>query len=149
LAYFISHYLLLINRKWIAELMLWLFITGLLTISILSRKGILEGVNYTSLFPGKMSVSQKISNKRIMVLGEDLSLYEQNRLAGYFLNWELSSKYFTEPDVYENISKINQSILQDPPDVIIDQHDLMPPIMARIPMLEKMYRKEGGLYIKL
>ena len=83
-----------------------------------------------------------------MIIGDDLSLFRQNRLAGYFFDWNLSRKYFDEPDYYENIIKINKSINDDPPDVIIDPGKFMGPIVERIPALEKKYRKEKEIYWK-
>ncbi|HRI78786.1 MAG TPA: hypothetical protein PLR06_04550 [Cyclobacteriaceae bacterium] len=144
LAYFISHYLLLINRKWIAELMLWIFIFGLLGVNHLSRNEYLKNVDYSALFPAQ--TASEIAGKRIMILDDNLSLYQRNRMAGYFLNWELSKKYFDGSDDYEDMHKINQSFFEDPPDVIIDPHNMMEPIMRRIPAVEKKYRKEDGIY---
>ena len=147
LAYFISHYLLLINRKWIAETMLWIFILGLLMLNHLSGNGYLKNVDYASLFP-KPAPTTGIVNKRIMILDDNPSLFQNNKLAGYFLDWKLSQKYFEEPDYFENLQKINQSFLEDPPEVIIDPNNRMPRILERIPALEKMYRKENGVYLK-
>ena len=50
-AYFVSHYLLLIRRRSIAETMLWIFVLGLLAINGLSRYDRLRGVEYSVLFP--------------------------------------------------------------------------------------------------
>ncbi len=147
-AYFVSHYLLLIRRKSIAETMWWIFVLGLLTINGLSRYGQLRGVEYTALFPSASKYEKEITEKKIMILGDDISLFRENKLAGYFLDWDLSRKYFEQPDYYENIIKINKSISTDPPDVIIDPGNLMGPVVIRIPSLEKKYRKEGEIYWK-
>jgi hypothetical protein len=64
------------------------------------------------------------------------------------LDGDLSRKYFDEPDYYENIVTINQSLLIDPPDVIVDDNDKMGPIIKRIPYLKDAYRKEDKLYWK-
>lgn len=148
LAYFISHYLLLIRRKFIAETMLWLLILGLLSISLTSRYHILKSVDCTALFPAPSPYENVVANKKIMIVGSDLSLFENNKLAGYFLDWDLSKKYFEAPGYYENIIKINKSIRRDSPDVIIDEAGLMEPIVERIPFLKKNYRKEKEIYWK-
>ena len=145
-AYFISHYLLLIRRKWIAEMMLWTFVLGLLAVNGLSRYDRMVRVEYAALFPVNSPYQDKITGKKIMILGDDLSLFQQNKLAGFFLDWNLSKKYFEQPDYYENIIKINKAIMDDPPDVIIDPGKLMEPIVERIPLLEKKYRKENEMY---
>ena len=148
LAYFISHYLLLIRRKFIAETMLWLLILGLLSISLTARYDILKSVDYAALFPKPSPYENVVARKKIMIVGSDLSLLEHNKLAGYFLDWDLSKKYFEAPGYYENIIKINKSIRRDSPDVIIDEAGLMEPIVERIPFLKKNYRKEKEIYWK-
>ena len=94
----------------------------------------------------KALYDKQVVDKKIMILGNDLSLYQKNKLAGYFLDWELSRKYFSQPDYYQNIILINRSIANDPPDVIIDESDLMGPVLERIPLLEKEYKREGNIY---
>lgn len=148
LAYFVSHYLLLIRRRGIAEVMFWLFILGLLFVNYGSRYQFLKTVNYESMFSMPSVYEKKIVGKTIMMIGDDPSLYKHNRLGGYFLDWELSRKYFEQPDYYENIVKINDAVARDKPDIIIDEKGLMGPIVARIPLLEKEYLKEGTLYRK-
>ncbi len=147
-AYFISHYLLLIRRKAIAEFMLWVLILGLISISLLSKNGIIERVNYAALFPTHSSYEKIVVDKKIMIVGDDLSLFQNNRLAAYFLDWELSRKYFDQPDYYENVIKIDKSILENAPDVIIDESNRMGPFLERIPLLKKNYRKENDIYWK-
>lgn len=146
MAYFIAHYLLLIRRKWIAELMLWIFMLGILTVSYAARYGKLAEVNYDGLFAKSSSVN--LSDKKVMLIGDDPGLYLHNKLGGYFLDWRLSQKYFLELDSYSNITRIHQSIRTDAPDVIVDELNLMPAIIARIPALEIQYRREGEIYIK-
>jgi hypothetical protein len=145
-AYFISHYLLLIRRRGIAEVMFWLFILGLLFVNYGSRYQFLKSVNYESMFPNPSVYEKKIVGKKIMMVGDEPSLYRNNTLGGYFLDWELSRKYFEQPDYYQNIVKINDAVARDKPDIIIDEKGLMGPIVARIPLLEKLYFRDGPLY---
>jgi hypothetical protein len=146
LAYFIGHYLLLIRRKFIAEAMLWLFIAGLITVNLSSRYNRIQRVDLSNLFPKASDYAAMISNKKVMVVGDDISLFQQNKLSGYFLDWELSRKYFESPDYYESIIKISDSITNDPPDVIIDELGMMAAVADRIPYLKINYRKEDSFY---
>jgi hypothetical protein len=148
LAYFISHYLLLIRRKFISESMLWLLIAGLITVNLASRYNRIERVDLSSLFPKPSDYASMISNKKVMIVGDDISLFQRNRLAGYFLDWDLSKKYFESPDYYESIVKISDSITSDPPDVIIDELGMMDAVAERIPYLRANYRKEDSFYWK-
>ncbi len=147
-AYFISHYLLLINRKWIAEIMLWIFMMGLLAVNYLSYYHILRRVDYSTLFPVSSPYEKMATNKKVMILGHDPSLYLHNRLSGYFLDWELSKAYFEQPDYFEHITKINRALTLDPPDMIIDERGLIPKIAERIPLFDNKYIKEKEIYRK-
>ncbi|NOT75203.1 MAG: hypothetical protein HOP08_09765 [Cyclobacteriaceae bacterium] len=146
IAYFISHYLLLIRRKFIAETMLWLLIIGLISVNILSRHKVFDQIDYSAMFPSESIYEKTIVGRKVMIVGDDISLLKQNKLAGYFLDWELSSKYFDGPDYYENIIKINKAVAEDVPDVIIDEAGKMEPFIERIPMIKSHYRKDNGIY---
>jgi hypothetical protein len=147
LSYFICHYLLLIRRKWIAETMLWMFLIGVPTMSLMTRYNKIKGVDYAALFPEQKP--PVAVGKKVMVLGDSQSVYQNNFLAGYFLNWELSKVVFEEPDFYDHITTIDQSFKNDPPDIIIDERNLMMRVFERIPALKKKYRREGILYRKV
>lgn len=146
LAYFISHYLLLIRRKWIAETMLWLFIIGLLSVNFLSRNGKLTNIDYTALFPKESKYSLALKNKSVMMLTDDLSIFKENKLAGYFLDWRLAESVFKQPDVYENVILVAKTFQKNTPDVIVDPNDLMKNYFERIPALKAKYKREGEFY---
>jgi len=146
LAYFISHYLLLIRRKWIANTMLWIFLIGILAVNLLSRYNKLNRINYATLFPGESPYSRAIKNQRVMVLTDDKGVYQQNRLAGYFLDWDLSRKVFEEPDYYENVMLVHHVFKSDPPEVIIDPSGLMNRFFDRIPEWKAGYRRDSVFY---
>jgi Family of unknown function (DUF6427) len=149
LAYFISHYLLLIRRKRIAEIMLWVLIIGLVTMGWAARTGRIKAIDYRTLFPLESPYESAIKEKRILVLDDGLSIYTQNKMASYFLNWNLSKKVFEHPEYFENITLIGQSFQIDAPDVIIDKNDLMKNVFERIPKLKLQYKREGKLYRKI
>ena len=149
LSYLISHYLVLIRRKWIAEIMLWLFLLGLISMNILTRYNRLQNVDFRSMFPNASPYDKAIGNKRVMVLCSDAGIYRQNKLAGYFPDWSLSKTIFEEPDYYENILLIDRAFQIDPPEVIIDPNDVMKEIFERIPRLKPHYKREGELYKKI
>jgi hypothetical protein len=146
LAYFISHYLLLIRRKRIAETMLWILIIGLIAMSWAARTGRIRAIDYVALFPSASPYQSTIKGKRVLVLDADLGIYTQNKMASHFLNWNLSKKTFEHPEFFENITLIHQSFQKELPDVIIDKNNLMKPILERIPRLKLQYKREGDFY---
>lgn len=146
LAYFISHYLLLIRRKWISESMLWILILSVAIISYLSKENKLQSIDYSNLFVKNQKHSFEIENKRILILGDDFGLYEKNKMASSFLNWNYSKEIFELNHYYHDLVLINDSFQTDPPDVIVDEKDLMKKVFSRLPLLEKQYEKKGILY---
>lgn len=146
LTYFFSHYMLLIRRKWIAESMLWILMISIPTVSYLSRRGQFSNIDYSRMFVTESPYKERISNKSVMVLGDDLPLYSGNRLGGYFLEWRISQDVAQNVDYYDNVLAIHDQFEKDPPDVIVDESGLFPGIVKRIPSLAGKYRKEENIY---
>ncbi len=147
LSYFTSHYLLLIRRKWIGEMMLWTFILGITASSYLARYNRISVIDYSRMFPIEANFTNPIQEKRVLVLGSDWALFKTNQFASYFYDWRLSEPIFTLTDDFENVVLIDQSFTADPPEVIIDKNNLMENVMGRIPRLRIQYSRQGDLYI--
>ena len=81
-----------------------------------------------------------------MVLTKDPGIYQKNKLAGYFLDWELSREIFEQPDYYENVLLVNKAFRSDQPDVVVDPNNLMRKFFDRIPELNARYRRDSVLY---
>ena len=143
LAYFLSHYLLLIRRKWIAEMMLWVLIASVVGVSALARFDKTERIDYGGMFVKNNST---IVNKRILVLGSDFELYKNNKMASCFLNWELSKETFELNRYYDDLVMISESFEKDPPQVIVDRDDKMKKIFSRLPSLKTKYQRKGIFY---
>jgi hypothetical protein len=148
LTYFISHYLLLIRRRWIAETMCWLFLAATLSISNLAARGKIEGIDYSAL--QVKTDTTNLSNKKVMVLGpHDGSVYANNSLGGFFLNWSLSQPTLEHPDEYDQVTRVYQAFQRNAPDVIIDRENRLAAFFDRIPSLRAQYRKEGSNYVRI
>jgi hypothetical protein len=146
ISFFITHFLLLIRRKKIAEMYVWLLLVGTVTISYLARYELLSRVSYSSLFVPDQKDSE--GGKRVLVLDSDWSIYENNSLASPFFNWYLAEEVFTHPEYYENIISVYDGLITDSPDLIRDKNDLLKPFLQRIPELKKLYVRNGIYYRK-
>src|SRR6185436_16274389 len=148
LSYFISHYFLLIRRRWIAEIMLWMFLFGIVFVGSMARYGKMKSIDYSALLTS--STTSKIAkDKKVMVLGDNEKVYLNNSMGGYFLNWNLSREVFEDIDYFENVIIIESAFRMDPPDLIIDEKGLMETVMERIPALKTKYKREGTQYKKI
>src|SRR6185369_10539578 len=68
LAYFISHYILLIRRKWIAESMMWIFLISTIALSTAARMRKISSIDYAGLFVKNSKYKSFVKDKRILVL---------------------------------------------------------------------------------
>ncbi|UZR93322.1 hypothetical protein [Chondrinema litorale] len=148
-SFFVSHYLLLIRKNLIAE------------IQFIAISAILVGIGYSMYFniddekndafyEKILPVNDKLAeNKRIMVLGNNISAYNHNSIATPFLNWKISQNYLGELNEYPVIVNLKNSILEDKPDMIVDytEDNLSEKIFDRIPLLFESYefKKEGSI----
>jgi hypothetical protein len=140
LTFFISHFLLMIRRKRFAEINFWILIVGIATVSYLSRYDKIASINYEKLVVNNSDVNIP-AGKRVVVLDENISVYKNNVLATPFFNWHLSKEIVENPEYYENVIKMHDALVNDPPDIIIDKGNLMKPFFERMPDQEKLFKK--------
>ena len=146
LSYFLSHYLLLIRRKWIAEVMLWVLIVSVVGMNVAARTGKFNRVDYSRMF---VKTNSTIENKRILILGDAFQLYKDNKMASYFLNWELSKEIFELNRYYDDLVMISESFEADPPQIIVDERNKMGKIFSRLPSLKAKYQRKGIFYERI
>ncbi|MBN8576130.1 MAG: hypothetical protein J0L66_04275 [Cytophagales bacterium] len=144
LAYFISHFILLVRRKWLAELMLWLFAGGIVTVAYVARYNQVKKIDYSKMFVSHVPTTPV--NKRILVLDEQWGYFENNKPATGFYDWEIARQYFTETDYFQSVVLINNAFEQELPEVIVDPHRVMATVFKRLPALGKSYTQQGDTY---
>lgn len=148
-SFFMAHFLLMIRRKRLAEISLWTILIGVVGMGYLARYHKVPGVKYSNLYVRLSPDAKSVQNKKVLVLGDDLSVYKNNTLGSAFLNWDLSQQIFDKPDYYENVLSIYRSFQQDPPDVILDPQKKMDPVFKRLPELKKQYAPQPVGYSRI
>lgn len=137
--YFINHLMLLIRRRWLAEMMLWIFMVSIIAIGFIARKGTMHRIDYSGLYVTKPSSAA--TGKRIMVLSDNWSYYLENIPATDFLAWPVSRRFFEETDYFENRIRVRDCLERDKPSLIIDPDDVLKNTLALNPSLRKQYRR--------
>jgi hypothetical protein len=89
-----------------------------------------------------------ITQKRVMVLGNDRGYYINNSLSCNYENWQLSKPFFDNINRYENIAAFYDALLQNKPEFIIDLEGRIPLLAERIPYLKQNYLLAGGKVYK-
>lgn len=146
LTYFVTHYLLLIRRRWIGEMMLWTFIIAVPLIALLARNGTFSSIDYSKLEIPELKKNHVFKEKKVLILSDEIAVYQNNKMASYFLNWNLSKDVFDHPEYFENVIWVSDSFDEDLPQVIIDPQDRMKKFFERLPNYKKRYKREGDLY---
>ena len=149
-AFFISHYFLLIRRRLLAELIFTGFLTLYLTINYgaLYRVVVPPGWLETQAMVVKPSKwDSLVEGKNLLIIGEDPAAYLHAYPATPYLDWDLSRKHLENPGAFENLSAIYRNFSEDTPDVIIDQKGLVPDLFRQMPTIASRYRRQGDSYV--
>ena len=147
LAYLINFYLIRIRRQRIANVMIWILVIGTLTIAGLGISNKISAIDYSLNFPDNKK-GWPFTEKKILVLSDDISLFSKNQAAGFFPEWNLCSEVFKQPGYYEHVETLNKAFLKNPPGIIIDPDGLMPGVFYYLPDQAKLYQKTGDGYIR-
>lgn len=143
--YFISHYLLLIRRKWIANMMLVAMILGV----AVSAQAVLRGYVGTGSYQQMLvqGVPSRVKAKRVMMLAEPVpGLMAENQQAGFFYDWELSKPVWQEPKTLAHALLIQRSFSKSPPEVIFDPHGNFRKISDVLPNIYNGYYRDGEFW---
>lgn len=145
-SYFISYYLLLIRRRWIAEWMTRLLLIFIVAGFYVHRSGTLALVDYDGLCVRAASplVPQQ---KKIMALVPQRDFYLHHEMGGGFLDYTLSAKLLSA-EYMEPVERVAQMIKKNPPDVIWDPRHRLEPFMSHLPAVAVQYQRQGDMYLR-
>ncbi len=150
IAFFLSHYFLLMRRKFFAELVF----TGFVAVTILANYGLLYRIIIPpDPFPLEMLVVQPtpwddlVRGKKLLIIGNEPDAYLHAYPATPYLNWNLSSSHLHQINAFDNLSEIYRNLSNDPPDIIIDQENLIPDLFDHMPTVARLYRKQDQAYL--
>jgi hypothetical protein len=140
IAFYLSHMLLMIRRRRFAEIAFWALCLGTIGGSLVTRYKFLES-SYGNLLVTPPSGEPIVKGKRILVLGPQLAVYHHNELATPFFDWELSRQIFESPEFYDDQLTVYHGLLSDPPDIIVDESNLMTHFFRRMPEISRKYKR--------
>jgi len=149
-AFFISHYFLLIRRKLLAELV---FI-GFVAIYLIINNGVLyrfmvppDLLDIQALVVQPTRWDQLVEGRRILIVGEDPAAYLHAYPATPYLNWNLSRKHLARANAFDNLSMIYNNLSSDTPEVIIDQQNMVPALFKQMPTIASRYIRQDDTYM--
>ncbi len=143
IAFFLTHYFLLLRRRWTRTLIPHFFILLILIFPLVWMKYL----HLDDLYIEETSSSYQ--NKRIMMIGNDLTIYSGNTIASPFFDEFVSKKRMEGLKYYEEATEIFGTIESADADIIIDQWGYFPRMMELFPRLGSDYQQENGVYKKI
>lgn len=151
MAFFAVIYFQNARRTWLAELTFIAMVALMLGIFYQGALGLLPNIDIgrlTNLQVKPSPLPADIQNQKLLVIGEDLSAYRNNRPATPYLNWNLAKYDLRNLDNYEAVVNIYDHFRKDPPTYIIDRENVVEKLFQRAPALGAMYRptKTAGVY---
>jgi hypothetical protein len=151
IAFFIAHLFILIRKRWQAELLFG--ILGISAVLILYASNFnkffgRDALQRWPLFVKETPYDAVTAGKRVLVLGQNTSVYKNSNLATPYLNWSLSDRHFKELDSYNTVLTVYRNFSADLPEIIIDSDSIAPALFDRMPLLRVKYEKgQGRMYM--
>jgi hypothetical protein len=141
--YFGTHLLLTIRKKIIADLV---FLSLLIAVFYVNFSHVFSAYSWADLnnyvIVPKTDQKTTVNNTKLLIAGNNLEGYMNNKLATPYLEWTLAERHFNYLDDYANVIEVYENFRRDMPDVIIDQNGKIEELFTRIPALAQYYAKE-------
>ncbi len=145
-SYFISYYLLLIRRRWIAEWMTRLFILAVAAGCYLHRTRSLQLVDYRALTVTAQSPFSP-NDQKVMALAPERDFYQHHQMGGGFLDDRLTADLLTAGNM-EPVERLARMLTKNPPDVIWDPRNQLSALFVHLPALAATYQRKGDRYYR-
>jgi hypothetical protein len=151
MAFFAVHYFGNVRRVWQREFTFLLVVVLLVGVFYQGSLGLLPGTDVgrlSSLLVKPSTLPSYIQNRKLLIIDEDLSGYQQNRPATPYLNWDLAKYDLRNLDNYEAVINVYDHFRKDPPDYIVDRQQVIPKLFERAPALATQYKttQSAGVY---
>ncbi|MEP2025327.1 MAG: hypothetical protein ABJH98_00255 [Reichenbachiella sp.] len=146
-AFFVTHYLLLIKHWIFAELSVGIVVILIMFNHLLfSNKWfhVDQFVSYESIMIQDSNYEKLVKNKKILVLGDELHHYKNASLATPYLNWRLSQIQLQQLNYYDNSAEVFVNFNKDLPEVIIDKEQSMMELLKIMPTIASQYIHHEG-----
>ncbi len=146
-----TYFLTLQKRKWVADFILFTSVAALVYTQINVKKSLTDSPsNENSLIARYDAATWDLfkAKKSVLVLGNDIGVYTQYKLATPFLNWNLSESYFKDMQSYESVCLLDRYFSKELPEMIVDPNAVMKEVFYRLPLVSNKYEeKKKGIFL--
>ncbi|MFY0687869.1 MAG: hypothetical protein JXQ90_11920 [Cyclobacteriaceae bacterium] len=138
-AFYLTQYALLLKKRLFLFVLPFLIIGSLIATPFFIYNYIDKSILLTQPLNPAGSTGQKV-----MVLSDDPGLYYDRAIAGPAIDKELTIRYLQDIDHYPNALTVYNALINDLPEVIVDDWGLMEKLFFRFPILAEKYRQGKG-----
>jgi hypothetical protein len=145
-AFYISHYFITFRKGLKSEISFSIFFLSIVFVSLGTFFNFFfttRFIAYEKLLVDKTPYDELVQGKNVVVLGDNIDVFKDAKLATPYLNWSLSKPLFENPEYYDNLVKIYTSFKEDPPQIIIDPEGKIEEVSTFIPWFLSQYEKRG------
>lgn len=132
MAYFMSHYFMLIKKRLVKAIMPGIVVFGLLGYNLYVYQNFIDPLLVKGI---------EIKNEKILILDENFGYYLENESGSPCFSKTLCEEAFAGLNYYQTATHIHEWFSKTDPDLIIDKLDVIPQLFHRFPQLKKKYRK--------
>ncbi len=141
IAYFLTHYFILLRNRIFRFIMPGLIIFGSLGFNLFSYSQLTDEVRVNEL---------SSRSSRVLVLGENPSYYVSREAGSPCFSLPICENAFDGLAYYQSSANIYKWITRVDPVLIIDELSVVPALFERFPLLARKYRKNlDGHYIRI
>ncbi|QCR23957.1 hypothetical protein [Pontibacter sp. SGAir0037] len=129
-------------KKWILNTVFFAVLAGV----VILRYRDVSGINrFLQINDAKLLASANpvpaIRNTTVLVLGNDLSYYTNNKPATPYLNWQLAQRHFGNLNEYWALFEIQENFRKESPAYIVDKAGLMEELKYKLPTVFASYEE--------
>jgi hypothetical protein len=145
-SYFISHYFIIIEKKLIRYISSIIFIASVLLVNYGSYFNFMfqDSIRFEELIVKETPYDEVTKNRRILVMGSNIDIYNNSTLATPYLNWHMAKIHFDNLEYQDNLTAIYKNLHADLPEIIIDLENRIPAIFEIFPTIASKY-KSGNI----
>jgi len=147
-AYFSKFFFTSSRKRWQLNLVIVLVLASVLVL----RYRLVLGINRFLLIEESPLLLQEqalpVQQATVLVLGNDVDYYTQNKPVTPYINWELAQRHFGRLNEYQAVFEIYQNLRKEMPAYIVDKADLMPELRYKLPAIFGKYSATdtAGMY---
>lgn len=143
-AYFSQFFFTSRRKPWLLNLVIVLVLTSVLVLRYRQVLGINRFLQLDESPMLLQAAPPPMQGATVLVLGNDVSYYTQNKPVTPYLNWELAQRHFGRLDEYQAVFEIHQNLSKEMPAYIVDKAGLMPELKYKLPAIFGKYSTTGN-----